>query len=99
MKQDQSKRQDWGAKRKDIPTLDLVAVQKDSYNWFLEEGIFEALQAISPIEDFTGKNWTLEFKTHSFGEPKNTPTRAKAKGITYEMPLKLRNKRNRTSCS
>jgi DNA-directed RNA polymerase subunit beta len=92
MKKLSTQRQYWGADRKDIPQLDLVAVQKDSYNWFLQEGIKEALEAISPIEDFTGKNWELEMNSHSFGKPKNTPAQAKAKGISYEMPLKVKAK-------
>lgn len=79
----------WGRSRQMLPALDLLAVQRDSYNWFMSEGIQEALAAVSPIEDFTGKNWKLEFGKHSFGEPKLTPAKAKAKGLTYEMPLKV----------
>jgi DNA-directed RNA polymerase subunit beta len=36
-----------------MPLPDLVAVQRDSFKWFLEEGIAETLTDISPIEDFT----------------------------------------------
>ena len=36
--------------------LDLTNVQQESWQWFLEEGIPQALKEISPIEDFTGKN-------------------------------------------
>lgn len=82
-------RQYWGASKRKLPPLDLLAVQKESYEWFLTEGMEEALTAISPIEDFTGRNWKLTFGKHSFGEPKLTPTRAKAKGVTYETPLKI----------
>ncbi len=85
-------RQYWGALRSDIPKLDLVAVQKESYDWFLNEGIKEALETISPIEDFTGKNWELELKDHSFGKSKNSPPQAKEKGISYETPLKVKTK-------
>jgi DNA-directed RNA polymerase subunit beta len=88
-KREKNTRQYWGSEKKNLPTLDFLAVQKDSYHWFTSEGIKQALSAISPIEDFTGKNWKLEFGSHSFGEPKNTPSQAKAKGITYEMPLKV----------
>lgn len=88
----QKTRQYWGTKRKKLPTLNLLAVQIDSYNWFLHQGILDALKAISPIEDFTGKNWKLEFGAHRFGEPKNTPAQDKAKGLTYEMSLKVKTK-------
>ncbi len=37
-----------------LPLPDLIAVQRDSFQWFLDEGIAEVLRDISPIEDFTG---------------------------------------------
>jgi DNA-directed RNA polymerase subunit beta len=73
-----------------LPELDLVAVQKDSYNWFLTEGIQEVLKEVGAIEDFTSRNWRLEFSEHSFLPPKLTPTEAKNKGLTYDMPLKVK---------
>src|SRR3990170_130470 len=82
-------RQYWGIEARQLPQLDLLAVQRESYEWFTTEGIRDSLRVISPIEDFTGKNWKLEFGNHSFGEAKHTPEQAKAKGITYEMPLKV----------
>ena len=42
----------------DLP--DLIEIQKSSYNWFLEEGLREVFQDISPIKDFT-QNLVLEF--------------------------------------
>ena len=42
----------------DIPNL--IQVQKDSYDWFIKEGLGEVLRDISPIEDYTG-NLSLEF--------------------------------------
>ena len=54
-------RQSWGRVPKNLPRLDLIAVQKYSYQWFLTEGIAEILAEISPIEDFTGKNWQIYF--------------------------------------
>ena len=42
----------------DIPNL--IQVQKDSYDWFVNEGLGEVLKDISPIEDYTG-NLVLEF--------------------------------------
>lgn len=87
----------WGKRIKNLPQLDLLAVQKDSYNWFLQEGILKVLKEISPIEDFTGKNWQLHFVSHHFEEPKYTPDEAKIKGVSFEAPLKatveLRNKK------
>ena len=53
-------RKTWGKNSSIKPELDLIKLQLDSYNWFLTEGIKEVLNEISPIEDFTGKNWLLE---------------------------------------
>ena len=55
--------------REVMPLPDLVAVQRDSFKWFLEEGIAETLTDISPIEDFTG-NLALQFLSHGFEPPK-----------------------------
>lgn len=85
-----STRQYWGKTNIPLPKLDLIAVQKNSYQWFLEEGIKTALAEINPIEDFTGKNWSLEFGDYSFLKPKLTPQEAKDKGLTYDTSLKVK---------
>lgn len=84
-----SSRTFWGKETPNLPPLDLTAIARDSYQWFLETGITEALLEISPIEDFTGKNWTLTFGRHSFGRPKYSPSQALEKGVTYDFPLKV----------
>lgn len=85
----QAKRQFWGKTNLPIPELNLIAVQLESYERFLAEGIREAFEEINPVEDFTGKNWALEFKNYRFGEPKYSPTQAKEKGVTFDMPLRV----------
>ncbi|MBI4999863.1 DNA-directed RNA polymerase subunit beta, partial [Candidatus Gottesmanbacteria bacterium] len=84
-----SKRLFWGQETPNLPSLDLAAIQRNSYQWFLNEGIAQSLAEISPIEDFTGKNWLLEFGQHSFGKPKYSPAQALEKGLTYDLPLKV----------
>lgn len=79
----------WGKVYKTLPDLNLLEVQKDSYQKFLTEGIDQDLAKTSPIGDFTGKTWSLTFGKHSFGDPKFTPSQAKEKGVTYEAPLKV----------
>src|SRR5476651_706543 len=66
-------RQDWGEKFPVLPQLDLLTVQKESYKWFEDVGIGEVLQEISPIDDFTGKNWSLILKDYRIGDNSNTP--------------------------
>ena len=80
-------REDWGRKFPILPTLDLLSVQKESYRWFEEQGIGEVIQEISPIDDFTGKNWTLTFKDYRLGKPTNPPSLCLIKGLTYDAPL------------
>ena len=77
----------WGKEYSFLPTLDLLAVQKDSYAWFLEKGIGEILQEISPIDDFTEKNWTLIFKDYRIGKPPKSTDFCITKGITFDAPL------------
>ncbi|MBI2338691.1 DNA-directed RNA polymerase subunit beta [Candidatus Daviesbacteria bacterium] len=72
-----------------VPELNLIQIQLDSYNWFLKEGISEVLAEISPVEDFTGKNWTLELGSFYFGKSKYTADQAREKGVTFDAPLKI----------
>lgn len=80
-------REDWGKKFPVLPELDLLTIQKESYKWFEDVGIGEVLQEISPIDDFTGKNWTLTLKDYRIGKPTNTPELCLIKGLTFDAPL------------
>lgn len=94
-------RQNWGRTYDILPPLDLLAVQKESYQWFLDHAISETLKEISPIEDFTEKNWSLEFKDYRLGEISRSAEEAIEKGLTYDAPLyvmaTLTNKRTNES--
>ncbi len=79
----------WGKTNITLPPFDLTLVQRESYQWFLEEGIKELLSEVSPITDFTGKNWELSFGDYYFGRPRLTTQLAREKGLTYDMPLKV----------
>lgn len=83
------KRLFWGKKYPHLPKLNLIALQKESYDWFLNDGIKQALEEISPIEDYTGKRFALFFEAHSFGAPRCSPKQALEKLITYDAPLKV----------
>ncbi|SEU00687.1 DNA-directed RNA polymerase subunit beta [Salinibacillus kushneri] len=67
----------------------LIEIQTASYQWFLDEGLKEMFQDISPIEDFTG-NLSLEFVDYSFGEPKYPVGEAKERDVTYSAPLRVK---------
>ena len=79
----------------EIPNL--VEIQSDSYQWFLDEGLKELFQDISPIEDFSG-NLSLEFLDYSFDEPKYTVDEAREHDANYATPVyvKLRLINNET---
>src|SRR3989344_792975 len=88
----------WGRSYTNLPKLDLLAVQKESYKWFAEKAIGDILKEISPIDDFTEKNWSLSLDEYRFGKPSTTTQNALAKGITFDSPLyvkaTLTNKKN-----
>jgi DNA-directed RNA polymerase subunit beta len=79
----------FGKVEKNLPKLDLSFVQRESWNWFLTEGIAQELVNISPIDDFTGKNWQLILGKHTLGEPSISPRIAQDKGINFSSPLKI----------
>ena len=72
----------------------LIEVQKDSYKWFLEEGLKEVFEDISPITDFSG-NLVLEFTDFSLdSEPKYSIEECKERDATFAAPLKVRARLN-----
>ena len=70
-----------------LPLPNLIAHQKDSWRWFVEEGLGEIFSEINPIDDYTGQKLSLKFGKYYFGEPKNTDQFAKENNLTFEAPL------------
>ena len=71
----------------DMPNL--IEVQKDSYKWFVEEGLKEVFRDMSSITDYTG-NLELRFIDYRFDEkPKYSVTECKARDTTYAAPLRV----------
>ena len=68
---------------------DLVEIQHKSYQWFLQTGLREMFDDVSPIQDFTG-NLVLEFMDYEFGEPKYDVDECKNRDVTYAAPLRVR---------
>ena len=83
----------------DMPNL--VAMQLDSYKWFLKDGLKELFEEMSPVSDYTGKELDLYFHDYYFDEPKFDELKAKQNGLSYEAPLRVRlelvNKRTKKS--
>lgn len=71
----------------EVPNL--IEIQQKSYQWFLDEGLREMFQDISPIQDFTG-NLVLEFIDYSLGEPKYSVDESKERDVTFAAPLRVK---------
>ena len=69
-----------------LPLPDLLAVQHESFNWFIESGLKEIFEEISPIEDFTG-SLALELTDHRFGDPLMSIDQCKERDSNYGRPL------------
>jgi DNA-directed RNA polymerase subunit beta len=69
-----------------LPPPNLISVQKQSFDWFLDTGLAETLNEISPVEDFTG-NLALQFLGHEFKDPKFDEDECKEKDMTFSRPL------------
>ncbi len=70
----------------DMPHL--LDIQRNSYGWFIKEGLREIFRDISPIQDFTG-NLVLSFEDFSLGEPKYSIDECKERDTTYAAPLRV----------
>ncbi|HKH87947.1 MAG TPA: DNA-directed RNA polymerase subunit beta, partial [Acidimicrobiales bacterium] len=77
-----------------LPLPDLISVQRDSFQWFLDRGLAETFADISPIADFTDQlRLELEFDPSDADlrpPPKFTIDECKAKDITYAAPIFVR---------
>ncbi len=67
---------------------DLLDIEKESYKWFLTEGIEEVFDDLFPVESFTG-NISLKFSDYCFDEPRYSVKESKERMVTYSAPLKV----------
>ena len=90
-------RKNFGKIRKIVEIPNLIQMQKESYELFLqkdvppearvERGLHEVFKSVFPIEDFSGTA-SLEFVQYSFGDVKYEVDECLARGMTYEAPVK-----------
>jgi DNA-directed RNA polymerase subunit beta len=71
--------------RFEIPNL--IELQLDSFAWFVEKGLRDLFDEISPIKDFTGKVMELHFLDYEFGEPKYSEEESRTKDLTFSKPM------------
>ncbi|MDO5136796.1 MAG: DNA-directed RNA polymerase subunit beta, partial [Eubacteriales bacterium] len=91
VKTGKSMRMSYQRQKEVLEMPNLIEVQKDSYQWFLDEGLKEVFEDISPIADYGGK-LSLEFIDFTFDEKdaKYTIEQCKERDVTYSAPLKVR---------
>ena len=70
----------------DLPNL--IDIQRASFKWFMEEGLRETIDDISPIEDYTG-TLAVEFADYEFGPPPVSIKECREKDLTYQAPLSM----------
>ena len=73
-----------------MPMPDLIEIQKDSYKWFLDEGLADLFEEINPITDFIGRDLELYFEDYYLDDAKFSEQESRAKNITYEAPLRVK---------
>ena len=88
---EKSSRMSYSRQKEVLEMPNLIEVQKDSYQWFLDEGLKEVFDDISPISDYAG-HFSLEFVDFTLCEDdvKYTIEECKERDATYAAPLKVR---------
>jgi len=71
------------------PLPDLIEIQKNSYDWFINEGLADLFEEISPITDFIGRDLELYLEDYYLDEPKFDEVESRSKNITYEASLRV----------
>ncbi len=69
----------------EIPNL--IELQLDSFAWFVDKGLRDLFDEISPIKDFTTKVMELQFLDYEFGAPKYSEAECRTKDLTFSKPL------------
>ena len=84
-----AKRRSYARIEEKLELPNLIEIQTNSYEWFLEKGLLEMFRDISPVENFAG-NLSLEFVDYKLGEPKYDEDEAKNHDATYSAPLRVK---------
>ena len=80
-------------KKHDVHDLpDLIESQKNSYHWFVTEGLKELFEEVNPIKDYIGRDLELFFLDYFLDEPRFDEVVAKKRNTTYEAALRVKTK-------
>jgi len=72
-----------------LPMPHLIQTQLDSFRWFLQEGLRELFEEISPVQDFTGRKMELYLVDCHFGPPRHDEIESRLRDTTYSRPLRV----------
>ncbi|MFH1789938.1 MAG: DNA-directed RNA polymerase subunit beta [bacterium] len=72
-----------------MPMPDLVEVQKDSYDWFLKNGIKDLFDEVSPMTDFSGRDLEVYMEDYYLDDPKFDEVVCRDRNLTYDAPLRV----------
>ena len=70
-----------------LPLPNLIQTQIESFTWFVETGLRELFDEITPISDFTNKNFDLRFRDYYFKDSKFNEDECRTRDLTYARPL------------
>jgi len=73
-----------------VEAPDLIEIQTSSYYWFIEEGLKDLFDEVSPILDISEKGLELHLDKYYIDEPKFDEATSKEKNITYEAPIRIK---------
>lgn len=79
-----------GTKDTHLDTFDLIEIQKNSWNTFITTNLKKILNEFFPVEDYTGKKFTLALEDIHFGEPRYEFKLCLTKKLTFDVPLYLK---------
>jgi DNA-directed RNA polymerase subunit beta len=86
-----------GTRESGLDKIDLIQIQRDSWKDFEDNLLRKTIQGFFPVDDYTGKKFTLSFIDLSYGKPRYDIDLCKKKKLTYDRPayvkLQLNNKR------
>lgn len=92
-------RKEFGSRRKIIDIPDLIGMQRNSYESFLqkdvlpenreEKGLHSVFKSVFPIKDFSDTS-SLEYVSYSFGEAKHSMKECTSRGMTYDIPVNIK---------
>ncbi len=81
-------RRNYSKVKSNIDLPNLIKVQTESFDWFIQKGLAELFRDISPIQNFT-ENIELYFEDYEFDNPKYNVAQTKEKDMTYSKPLRV----------